>query len=140
VTDTAEADTIGPCGKAGCDHGWRTVTDRYVDTYAPPWPEPPGLGADAATEAAYEADVARVELARRALARSVYPCKECHPKMFYRWVGGHWSGDHVPDDCADCQEGLPHHRRKARRDQPTSPAAMAERARAAAAAQGDTAP
>lgn len=73
-----------------CVSGWREVTDAYADHLAPN---------DPAKQAA--------------LLNSVYPCKDCQPKAFFRWVQGHYMPDHEPDQCDACRDalGIKTHRR-----------------------------
>lgn len=41
---------------------------------------------------------------RAGLLQTVYPCKVCNPKLFYRWARGCLASDHDPWDCPDCYE------------------------------------
>lgn len=66
-----------------CVGGWREVTEAYADHLAPDDPHK-----------------------RAALLNSVYPCKQCRPKPFYRWVQGHYGPGHEPDDCDECKVSL----------------------------------
>lgn len=129
------SDEVGPCGSPTCEAGWRRVTEQYVDRYAPPWPDPPPLGSTPEVDAAYEREVQRIAALRAGIANSWYPCRECKPRLFFRWVGGHWNSDHVAEACPQCQEGLPHHHRRRPADTPTSAADMAKTAAQVAAEQ-----
>lgn len=87
------------CGKC---HGveWVWVTPSYPFTQVPdPTAE---LLAQIPAEA-HAALAAQVDLARRAAAASVYPCRACNSALFYRWRGGHLASDHDRADCPECQ-------------------------------------
>lgn len=84
----------GPCTK--CEHGWVHVRPAYAE-HQVPMPDTDGL--DAETVAAVEREVARM---RAAAADSYYPCRNCRPAQFFRWVGGHWEKDHDPGGCSEC--------------------------------------
>lgn len=129
-------DDVGPCGSHHCEHGWRRVTDLYLDRQAP-WPEPPPFDATPEAEAAYEADVQRITQRRASLANTWYPCRACNPRAFFRWAGGHFASDHVPELCPECCEGLPRSRRHAKPAEPAHTAAMAAAAREGAPPDGD---
>lgn len=44
-----------------------------------------------------------VALSRAAAAASVYPCRVCNERLFYRWRGGHLDSDHERGHCPECQ-------------------------------------
>lgn len=75
-----------PCTRCDGD-GWVPVHANYADHLAEQTTKP---GTDAHAQL------------RDALARSVYPCKDCRPVQFFRWAEGHWSRDHDSSGCSDC--------------------------------------
>lgn len=83
-----------------CVDGWVFVQDGYVDRLAPV----PFREAEQSDEV-YAALVAANEARRSALARTVYPCKDCRPTQFFRWAAGHFAGDHDRTACPDCRDG-----------------------------------
>lgn len=66
-----------------CVGGWREVTDVYAEHLA-------------------AGDPAKVA----ALRNSVYPCKQCKPTQFFRWVQGHYQPGHEPEACDACKDAL----------------------------------
>ena len=44
------------------------------------------------------------DVERAALSKTVYPCKACNPKLFYRWAKGCLESDHDSWECPDCYE------------------------------------
>lgn len=46
---------------------------------------------------------------------TVYPCKVCRPREFFRWCEGHWSSDHDRAACPTCIEVVVPHRRSSSR-------------------------
>lgn len=88
-----------------CDGGWVTVKAGYVERLAPwPAPLPADLAADPEMVAAHELLVEEVRVRRASLANTVYPCRECQPAAFFRWVGGHLERNHDRLACAECRE------------------------------------
>lgn len=88
-----------PC--TACDRGWRTVGPGYVEQHAP-WPAPPELGATPEQVAYYELAMVRCELRRKTLAETIYPCKTCNPRLFFRWAKGCLKPGHNATDCDLC--------------------------------------
>jgi hypothetical protein len=66
-----------------CVGGWREVTDEYARHLAPDDP-----------------------IKQAALRNTVYPCKQCKPKQFFRWVEGHYAAGHEPEACDGCRDQL----------------------------------
>lgn len=92
----------GDCGR--CEHGWKIVGAAYIRRHYEAW----GL-----TE----------EQIERFRPGTVYPCRECRPGLFYRWVGGHLDPEHNRADCDECsgrQDSTS--RRGRRRPAPSAPA------------------
>lgn len=99
-----------------CDHGWRGVTQAYVDRKAPmPGPLDAAMVDVEGMAEAHELLIAEVTARRAALAGSVYPCKDCLPATFYRWAGGHFDLNHDTAGCPECQEIIGHRRGGRRR-------------------------
>jgi hypothetical protein len=101
------------CTAARCEAGWVHVTTTYADRIAPE----PVLPDDAGPEW----DVVRAGLIAEWRARhgaalnTVYPCRECQPDAFHRWLGGHMASDHDTADCEECQPPPGAHRRRRRK-------------------------
>lgn len=102
-----------PCGNPLCTcgkcHGvgWVWVGRSY------PLEQVPDPAADllAQIPAETHAELARqVDLARKAAAASVYPCRACNSNLFFRWREGHLASDHDRGGCPECQ-GTPRRRR-----------------------------
>lgn len=102
LADEAER-PVGPngCTNPRCEGGWVTVHPGYGDKYvtAPDEELLAGL-----TDAERVQVQQLVEGMRRSLDSSVYPCRACKPRQFFRWAGGHWSKDHDPASCTECIE------------------------------------
>ncbi len=87
--------------------GFLTVLPDYADTQ---YPETLDLTTLSDAERAV-VDFQR-HMLRSAAANSVYPCRECRPEQFFRWLGGHWQPDHDKSACDECKAaGLPRSRR-----------------------------
>jgi hypothetical protein len=85
-----------------CDgSGWVQVQPAYA-AQRHPYPPPPELDASDDDLAEHARHVRRVDAARAAAIDSYYPCKECNPDAFFRWVGGHFSPGHDAAACPDC--------------------------------------
>lgn len=98
--------------------GWVRVGPGYVDQVAP-WPPPPqDQSPEALEQHAAAMDTARI--LREAAANAVYPCRDCEPEMFARYIGRHWAPDHDRAACAQCPTGSSSGRRR-------NPAALNER-------------
>lgn len=107
--------TCETCGGGG----WVLVQEGYVDRLAPV----PDRAIDL-TDDVYDALVAANAARRAALARTVYPCKECRPAQFFRWAAGHFAGDHDRTACDECRDGRVTSGRRRRRgghEQPPLP-------------------
>jgi hypothetical protein len=74
---------LNPLPPHECAAGWRDVTDEYAKHLAPD-----DLHAQAG------------------LRNSVYPCRQCKPKQFFRWVEGHYGPGHEPEACDSCRDQL----------------------------------
>lgn len=80
-----EHDRHGPCD---CEHGWLYVSPRYAEH----------LATVSLPDGSTEVDEQR----RQALVNSVYPCRDCKPGLFFRWVGKHLDPQHDASDCREC--------------------------------------
>lgn len=84
-----------------CDGtGWIPVTETWVVATAK-MPPDPMLDADEKSIEIYMAACSAVTERRQGLRNSVYPCKDCRPKVFLRWAEGHFDPDHRTD-CEEC--------------------------------------
>lgn len=81
-------------GCSECDHGWRYVTEAYLDAR---FPMPPNATAEQA---------AAVWALREIYREQVFPCSECRPGAFSRWANGCLRSDHRAADCELCNEEL----------------------------------
>jgi hypothetical protein len=85
-------DELGPCTR--CDHGWVSVGAGYVTDHAK-LPDHVVVS---------EADREVVLRAREvALGESVYPCRVCRPRQFFRWVKGCGEPGHDAENCDLCR-------------------------------------
>lgn len=90
--ESLDDETLGPCVK--CDHGWMSVGGGYVTDHAK------------LPDHVIVSDEDRVTILRArsvALAESVYPCRVCRPRQFFRWVKGCGTVGHDVESCDLCQ-------------------------------------
>lgn len=82
-----------------CDGtGWVQVLPSYADRKCAPL-----LAARALVpEAELEAFDRALASALATHANSVYPCRACRPRLFYRWAGGHLHPEHNREACDEC--------------------------------------
>lgn len=121
------ADTQGlcPCGHRRCPcrrcHGtrWIEVSQNYADRLFPDPPAPTladmAEGDAARAQVDYTAACAHQQERRAAAVKSCYPCRECAPAQFWRWVEGHYVAGHDPAGCDDCIEASGFKRRRRKR-------------------------
>lgn len=77
------------CDAAGCDGGMVQVSTGWVDKQMAKLP--PGLPTE------------MVRSKRAGFVDTWYPCRECRPGAFTRWVHGHWRPDHDVASCDECK-------------------------------------
>lgn len=83
------------CGR--CLNGWLEVGAEYAEKIAGAILIPLDATPDQLATVTAERD------RRRAAAlNSVYPCRDCNPKAFYRWATGHYGPEHNAAGCSEC--------------------------------------
>lgn len=103
-------------------YGWVTVQDYWVEkAMAAQAAEvekrreafAAGTGGEVDPDDGYEVWMAQ---RRAALAQSVYPCRACNARRFFRWAKGCWWEGHDRSECDLCQkeaeETTPRRRRR----------------------------
>lgn len=109
--------TCATCGGLG----FCLVRDGYVDKQAPTPAREPGE-----SDEHYAGRVVENDARRAALAKTVYPCRECRPQQFFKWAAGHFGIDHDRQGCPDCRDSrIPgpgtRRRRRGGHDEPPLP-------------------